>query len=1331
MVVKEKIRRSAYAAILLFWYVCMASAQEQKLFTTLSVQSGMPHSEVTAITADPAGFLWFGTYNGLARYDGYAIRTISKDEEDGTFKSMRVTALYCDPASMMLYIGTEDEGLRIMDLRTEKIVSRLYFANTVFSIRKGIGDHLWIGTERGVAAMDLSGEDFGYRYVENSLSKVYDILEIDDGILLSASESGISKVDPASGKTEHVLPGPFSRAVCRIDDTKFLLGTSDGLFVYDDMSGTIEKLYDIDVYCIYKTIAGEYWVGSLSSGIYKFDKTLSECRRFDRAKTDDGGSCLPNSGVRVFYEDFSGNLWIGTQNGASRYDHRAAVFEYYSDVLEGGNAASKGNKTASFYEDSHGRLWVGMYSSGLKILERRSGEVTSIGMERLPSLHNATISCFYKDDRGDLWIGTWDGLYVMPGKYVDSVTDSGPIPLNDIGKKTGLSGTTVFKVVQDDDGIFWLSTNDGLYSLVRNGGGERHGEYSIVKYLSSVETTDIYVEKASTGGKVVWTGTRHGLRKLYFPPDGGAPIDLKLGDERKNCISTGFISVIYRDSADRIWVLCLDGYIGLLTGGRDSDEIPQFRILDVNMNGSYDTAESLQEDAEGNFWIGGIRLIKFNPETWTIKYYDEGAGLYNSSFKIWSSYKLTSGELVFGSVNGITVFNPESLVKNIIAPKIALEDIALNGKRVCVGMKLSKKTMMDKTLNYMHDIVLPYKSNNISVSFAVLHYTAPEKNSFRYRMEGYDSQWTESSGRHPANYSNLPPGTYVFSVEGGNCDDVWSVVRKSVQIRILPPIWFSWPAIILYVLSFFTAVYGIRKMMLRKEASAREKEMTERKLKYFTDISHEIRTPLALISAPVSELLADTTLDTKTLGRLNLIRRNVARLTDLIEQVMDVSRLQSKTMQLKLSEQDIINVCLTAMSYFEDQAAGRNISMDFECAIPSLPVIMDRDRIEKVLCNIISNSFKYTPSGGYINITCVKRQDDVLLCITDSGSGISKEDMAHVFDRFYTGDKSGAGTGIGLSLVKAVVEQHKGRVWVESEEGCGTSVYFTLLLGNSHFEDEKIGCDTDFHGVYRPELYDGEDSATDKASVLVVEDSDEMRLYLQDALSMHFDVTSCPDGITAYDTALKNNFDCIVSDIMMPGMDGVEFCSRAKNDIMLSHVPIILLTAKGSTDDKIAAFEAGADDFISKPFEVPLLIARIDNLIKQRSSLKSMFNDHISVTPSMVSITPVDERFMQMCLQYVEQNISDPAYNVENLCRDLSMSRPAVYKKIKFLTGLSVVAFIRSIRLKRAAQLLSQDGSSIKNIMYMVGFDNSSYFSACFKKEFGCTPNEYVSRKKY
>ena len=896
-----------------------AAAYERKLFPTLSVESGMPHSEVTAITADPSGFLWFGTYNGLARYDGYSLHTISKDEEDGTFKSLRITALYCDPAEMLMYVGTEDEGLRIIDLRSEKIISRLYFANSIYSICKGLENRLWIGTDKGTVQMDLRDKDFGYRYVETSLSKVYDVAEIDGNILLTASESGINRIDLTSGRIEPVLAGPFSRAVCKMDGENYLFGTSEGLFRYDYRAGTLERIADIDVYCIHRGAGGEYWVGSLFNGIYRFDRDMSGCIEFNRKESQESDTYFPNNGARVFYEDFSGNLWIGTQNGACRYDHRAAVFEFFGEVLETGNTHSNGNKTASLYEDRQGRLWVGMFESGLKIIDRKAGKVMSVSKEQAPQLYGSTISCFYRDLQGNLWIGTWDGLYVIEDRYADTAPEMTRIPLIDIGRKYGLDGTTVFKVVQDEEDVFWFSTNDGLFRFCLTGNG--YEECSLTKFFPSVETTDIYVEGDGSGGKTVWTGTRHGLKKLYFRNRTADPVILTPDNDGKNSISAGFISAIYRDSEDRIWVLCLDGYIGGLTAGRYGSGKPEFRIMNLNAEGSYYTSESLQEAVSGNLWIGGIRLIEFNPDSWTFRCYDEADGLYNGSFKIWSSLKLSTGELAFGSVDGITVFDPDALTRNIIAPKIVIEDLFLNGARVGTGTVLPKGRVVDRTLNYMDDIILPYKSNNISISFAVLHYTAPEKNRFRYRLDGYDSRWIESgsgTGKHSANYSGLAPGAYRFTVRGGNCDGVWSVSEKTLNIRILPPFWLSWPLVVFYAICLISATYLIRRRIIRRKDAMREKEMTERKLKYFTDISHEIKTPLALISAPVSELIADNELDTRTLGRLNLIRRNVARLTDLIEQIMDVSRLESKPMQLRLSEQDLVNVCLTAISYFED-----------------------------------------------------------------------------------------------------------------------------------------------------------------------------------------------------------------------------------------------------------------------------------------------------------------------------------------------------------------------------------------------------------------------------
>ena len=515
--------------------------------------------------------------------------------------------------------------------------------------------------------------------------------------------------------------------------------------------------------------------------------------------------------------------------------------------------------------------------------------------------------------------------------------------------------------------------------------------------------------------------------------------------------------------------------------------------------------------------------------------------------------------------------------------------------------------------------------------------------------------------------------------------------------------------------------------------------MNEMKLKYFTDISHEIKTPLSLISAPVSEMVDNPDTDAFTKRRLQLVRKNIGRLTDLIEQVMDFNRFESKVMSLQLSEEDLVNVCRTTMSFFEDKAEAMDIEFGFSSDIPQIPLTIDRDRIEKLLFNIIGNSFKFTSRGGAISVKCHTRKDDVLVSVSDTGSGIETDDIPHIFDRFYYSSNSENGSGIGLALAKAIVEQHRGKIWVESQPGQGTSIFFTLLFGTSHFSEEELAKlsgsrqnELSSYSVLRDneladdDLYGGTEETNSLPNILLVEDNRDLREYLAESLKKYYNVTACKDGLDAY----KMAHDCIVSDVMMPGMDGIEFCKKAKNDISLSHIPIILLTAKDSTENRLEGYDAGADDYITKPFEMKVLISRIGNLIAQRNALKTAFRKGIEIAPSSVTITPLDEQFMQRCLNLIEANISEPSYNVERLCEDLSMSRPTVYKKIKSLTGLSVVAFIRSLRIKRAAQLLLQDGSSIKNIMYMVGFDNSSYFSARFKKEFGCTPAEYVEKNK-
>ena len=1326
---------------ILFLMLCLtlnkSAGQEQRFFYTISVESGMPHSEVVAIEEDHSGFIWFGTYNGLARYDGNTLMTITKDPDGNSHKSLRVTAILCDRKNALLYIGTEEDGLKVMDLDTYKIVERFYFANSIYSIKEGLDGEVWVGTERGIVRMTYEDASFQYRYYESTLSHVSDILQSDRNTILAAADTGIYRIDINSGHLAKILNG-YSRAIYRKGNNQYMLGTSTGLFLYDSDNDNLVKLNDIDVYTIYRTSDERWWVGSIDSGLYRFSSDFSQQTYF-RADDKKG---LPDNGIRAFMEDFSGNLWIGTQNGASKYYTRAEIFDFYDETMNyGPDHSHKSNQTASFWEDPDGRLWIGKYHSGLKVLDRNSSEIHSFTKEQIPALHNATISSFFADEEGNLWIGTWGNLYILKSEYISKATRMKSVPLVDFSRAFGIHGKTIFKISRDRDGNFWFSTNNGLYRFRPSGEGEIKG--TLDNYFSGIITTDFHIDYSEEDDTIIWLGTRHGLSKVIFRPGTTKPETVQVTGNYPDCLREGFISVIHSDSTDRLWVLGLDGYISLLTRGRRDHEEPVFKTLDINDSETSDTAESLLEDNSGNLWIGGVRMMKFNPEKWSIEYFDESDGLQNKSFKIWSSLKLSSGELVFGGVNGFSIFNPDRLQKNQIPPKIVLKDLYVSGQKINIGDKVNGHTLLEKRLDLTSRIKLSHDHNSISLSFAALHYTSPGKNRYRYMLEGYETSFHEMTGETHASYQNLPPGIYTFVLQGSNSDGIWSEDVKKLKIKISPPIWLTFPAFLLYILIVILVIYLTIKGFTQRAQNREKTRLYELKLKYFTDISHEIKTPLSLISAPIDEIYENPDLSPKVIQKLSLVKKNISRLMDLIEQIMDFNRFESDIMSLKLTQQDIISVCRNCMSYFEDKAERQDITFNFESNSTQIPVWIDRERIEKVLFNIIGNAFKFTAAGGIVIVKCQLRDKDVIVSISNNGKGILPEHLPHVFDRFYTSDENG-GSGIGLALAKAIVEQHSGRIWVESERDRLTSFHFTILLGDKHFTDKsqsfKMPYETEDElssytvirekNIAEDNLYKGEFSPSGKASILIAEDDRDLREYLTEALGESFSVSACSNGAEAYEIAVNSDFDCIVSDIAMPVMDGVQFCIKAKKDILLSHIPIILLTAKDSVEDKISGYNAGADDYVTKPFDLKLLITRINNLIRQRQDLKVKFHSQISIAPSMVTISSVDEQFMQRCLTFIEENINDSDYNVENLCKDLSMSRPTVYKKIKSLTGLSVVAFIRSIRMKRAAQLLLQDGSSIKNVMYMVGFDNSSYFSARFKKEFGCTPNEFVEKHK-
>jgi signal transduction histidine kinase/AraC-like DNA-binding protein len=812
-----------------------------------------------------------------------------------------------------------------------------------------------------------------------------------------------------------------------------------------------------------------------------------------------------------------------------------------------------------------------------------------------------------------------------------------------------------------------------------------------------------------------------------------------------------FISVIHGDKKGHLWISALGGGLCKMSEGRNGKLKTRFQCINSESGLLNGDVETLLEDDQGRFWLGGHGITRFDPENNELKYYDVSDGLQSNSFKVWSAYKNVKGEMIFGGTDGFNIFHPDSIVDNPVVPKLVFTGFKVSNHELKAGRKFRGKKLLDKNIVVTRKITLPYSMNNISIHFAALHYTSPAKNQYRFKLEGVDNGWSISSGVSAySNYTYLKPGDYKFIFYASNNDHVWNKEPLQLDIKILPPFWGTTVAYVFYGLVFLGLLYLYKeysiiqaneknKLVLERIKRKQLEEVNDIKLQFFTNVSHELRTPLSLISAPVEELKESKDLSVQAKEKINLIYNNIIRLTRIVDEILDFRKFDKQNMNLEAAEGDVIRFIKEVSLFFNALAGKKSINYTFQSDQPKILLWFDRDQMEKVLFNLLSNAFKYTPEEGTVSISCtlIPGKERLKVTIFNSGPEVPEEDIDHLFDRFYQSRTlKSKGTGIGLSIAKSVIEQHKGSIWVENIAGNGVQFSFTLLLGRDHVSDEDIidgFKNSEDISIYQKsaQIEEVEPIAAkaihqkNSFRLLVVEDNREVRNYLVNSLQKIYKVDQASNGEEAYSQALADPPDLILSDVMMPKMDGIVLCSKLKSNSITSHIPIILLTARTSLMHKISSFETGADEYITKPFSYQLLLTRIENLLESRENLKKLFRSKLSLEPSAVTVTSLDEKILKRCIEVVEEYMDDSELNVEKMCHEVGVSRPQLYRKLKSLTGLSINQFIRSIRLKRAAQLLSQDNSSIKEVMFQVGFSNSSYFTRAFKEEFNCTPTEY------
>jgi signal transduction histidine kinase/DNA-binding response OmpR family regulator/streptogramin lyase len=1030
-------------------------------------------------------------------------------------------------------------------------------------------------------------------------------------------------------------------------------------------------------------------VGTGYGGLFKYDQDMNMVERYNHDPEDP--NTLSYYFVYSLYEDNDGVLWIG---GASNLD----VLDKQNNRIIRCNLPEvmkyDYTRINDIYQDSHETLWV-VATGGAYYLNKEHELDTSFQRAQLVDDPLMEIRCITEDSVGNIWLGSsmGKGLFLLTPK--NRATMEFIHLMNDPSDSSSLGDNNVWSLQTDMVGNLWCGTSNGLY-----------------RYNSKDQTFTCYNEENGLNAKFIYNIKADKLGNLWLSTERGIVRFTQLTD------STAQSMLLEKED------------------GLPFEDNYQFKIY---------------KDPQGMIYVGGRRY--------------SGDGFY--------------------------YFDPEQLKENEHIPPIVLTQLLIKNKPV----------QLDTSITEIDHLLLKHNQNYFSLEFAALDYKNPSKNSYTYKLDGFDENWIESGNRRLANYTNVPPGEYIFRVKGSNNDGIWNEEGTSVRITIASPPWKTWWAYTLYILFILAVIYTILRVYLNRQKilhnlelkhieAEKLEELNREKSKFFANISHEFRTPLTLIIGPVKRAISQVK-DKDIVNELKVSLNNSFRLQNLINQLLSLARLESGKVQLQAKEEDIVNLVRGYFQSFESAAREKDIELAFQAEPEEIQVYVDREKLEKILYNLISNALKFTSESGRIAVS-VGQLDNwtvgqkvrfdqeklsnwptgqlanllanyTIISISDTGSGIAPDHIDHIFDRFYQVDDSYTrdqeGTGIGLALVKELVELHHGSITVESEVGSGTTFRVYLPLGSEHLKEEEKRREGEEEMNFSQQsavssrqselLSIGNDemkssiihhpSSTIHESgplLLIVEDNRDMRHYLRSCLEGTYRVEEAGDGESGLEKALELVPDLVISDVMMPKMDGYQLCDKIKSDERISHIPVILLTALTSLESKLEGLETGADDFLSKPFDASELQVRVKNLVEQRQKLAEKFMKNASqvglsqlLDLPETGMTSMDEKFLQKTIEIIHQHLSEQEFNVDYLAEHMSMSRSQLYRKIHALTGMPPNEFIRYNRLQRAAELLKQHTGNIAEIAYEVGFNNPSYFSECFKKQFGVLPSDYVSNK--
>lgn len=1319
------------------FFICLTLTfmAEGHKFIHYSINEGLSHNTVLAVTQDSLGRMWFGTLDGLNVYDGSEFRVFKHNSNPSSLGDNKVKSLLIDSSN-----------------------------------------RLWIGTEVGLSIFDNKTLRFDNYYFNTDVTS---IVELDPNTMMFATGKGLMVYD-ANTMEERKVGSDIFTSITALSlykyDNKVFIGTIEGhVFVYSIDSKDINRLSFCQLKQQIQTLLVQsdnvVWAGTEGNGLWRLNLEDSTCEQWTQNSRD---RILSNY-VRSLYLDSESRLWIGTFRGLNIYDGQS--FEEYESHPFEPDCLSRSSIRA-IYGDRDGGIWLGTYFGGVNYTHEFNERFSLMRMlPKKESLSDNVISCIKEDSDGTLWIGTNTGgvNHYDPVKetfcHYKFTNDMKGMESNDIKDIFMDEFTGNIYVGAHAGGLYMLNRNNwkmqlcssedsrniNVYSILNKsktelwigslGGLFSYNKYTrrFVQFDKDVDGNPLVIKSikilfrdsegrmwiAGDSGVAVYTTENEVLRKVDFSADGSLS-------------SLSYVNCISESSDGYIWIATYDGLYRFNTDNLSLIHYTEEDGLPDNI------VNSIEEDKSGLLWLGTSNgLGCFNPYTGVSRNFSIEDGLQSNQFNMYAHCYTSKGVMYFGGINGLTYFHPEKIQDNTNA-----------AQPILTGMRVfSSKSTEDEGNNftnlevaYADKIDLKHYQNTFTIFYSVPNYTSLNKVGFAYRLIGLDEEWRFADNKRSVTYHNIRPGSYTFQLAAANNDLLWNENPIELKIKIATPWYSTILAKIVYILLAFVIIglfikffleRAILKNKLKLEQKDREQqnELHEMKMRFFINISHELRTPLTMIINPLNELMSRES-DGWKRKQIKYAEKNARRLLHLVNQLMDYRRAELGVFKLRVRPENVHKIIQDSWSYYENVAKDRKIKYRFISDIEGTNLYVDSQYLELILTNLLSNAFKYTDMG-IITVKAYLEKNQLILKVIDTGCGIPENMKDKIFDRFYQGDNHNVGSGIGLSLVKNLVELHHGTIHVESRVGEGSSFIVSLPQDLKSYTEEELVPVEEQSNSYRTsydetfimpmdsnEEIDLPVLEGNKRCVLIAESNEEVRNYMQVTLANRFDVVAVENGQEALDYLHDNNVDLIVSDSTLSGIDGLALCTAVKHNIDTSHIPVIIISAKTDNVDQLDAMRKGADAYIFKPFSIEVLVYRMQNILRTSMRIENRATNSMDISPEKISFNAGDEKFLNQALSVVKANIENPKFSTLEFASELSISRSNLHNKLKALTGESALDFIRKVRFQEACELLKENTYTVSEISDKIGFSSPAYFATSFKKYMGCNPTDYAKNSK-